>query len=146
MVCEGREDLHYYNLSITERVILKHIEWRVSMIADPKEIDRCYVEAVNKKYSDYPDFYPESDYQDYYPESDYQSDDSGFYPENDYPHYYPESDYESDDSGFFDDCDAKCQSPFNVVCPFGCCTKSWAVTCRGLAEWDVSVLFIMEYH
>lgn len=69
------------------------------MIADPKEIDRCYVEAVNKKYSDYPDFYPESDYQ---------CDDSGFYPENDYPHYYPESDYEpeSDDSGFFDDCGA----------------------------------------
>jgi len=56
MVCEGREDLHYYNLSVTERLILRHIGWRVSLIADPKEIERHYTVAVNSQYSDYPDF------------------------------------------------------------------------------------------
>jgi hypothetical protein len=70
MVCEGREDLHYYNLSITERLILKHIGWRVSMIADPKEIEQYYADAVNKKYSDYPDFYPERDDEDFYDDCD----------------------------------------------------------------------------
>jgi len=85
MVCEGRDDLHNSNLSLTKRLILEHIGWRVSMIADPKEIESYYVEAVKKNYSDYPDFYPESDY----------------------PDNYPESDYESDNLGFFEDCDAK---------------------------------------
>jgi len=59
MVCEGREDLHYYNLSITERLILKHIGWRVSLIADPNEIERHYINAINKRRSDYPDFVDE---------------------------------------------------------------------------------------
>ena len=53
MVCEGREDLHHYNLSITERLILKHISWRVSMIADPKEIERHYTDAIASTHSQY---------------------------------------------------------------------------------------------
>src|SRR5271156_3695685 len=53
MICEGREDLHYSNLSITERLILKHISWRVSMIADPKEIERYYTDAIATTYSQY---------------------------------------------------------------------------------------------
>jgi hypothetical protein len=53
MVCEGREDLHHYNLSITERLILKHISWRVSMIADPKEIERQYTDAITSTHSQY---------------------------------------------------------------------------------------------
>jgi hypothetical protein len=53
MVSEGREDLHHYNLSITERLILKHISWRVSMIADPKEIERHYTDAIASTHSQY---------------------------------------------------------------------------------------------
>jgi len=66
MVCEGREDLHHYNLSITERLILKHISWRVSMIADPKEIERYYSEATAATFRQYEHLYNETEELDYF--------------------------------------------------------------------------------
>lgn len=38
MVCEARSDLHNDNLHATERLILSHISWRVSMIAEEETI------------------------------------------------------------------------------------------------------------
>jgi len=70
LVCENREDIHEGNLGITERLILKHIDWRVSKIANTEVIAALYTkvhEEAKESWERYEPFlYPESD-DDYSP-------------------------------------------------------------------------------
>jgi hypothetical protein len=45
IVCKHREDIHEGNLGVTERLILKHIDWRVSKIADTELIASLYTKV-----------------------------------------------------------------------------------------------------
>lgn len=75
MVCEYRDDIHNGNLAITERLILKHIEWRVSKIADTELMASLYTKVhddAKSAWDRYEQFLP-------YPESDDYDDSPGYY-------------------------------------------------------------------
>jgi hypothetical protein len=52
-VCKRRPDLHNGNLRATERLILSHLEWRISHIADEKKVKDGFEKAVGGAYAAY---------------------------------------------------------------------------------------------
>ena len=72
MVCEYRSDVHVGNLDVTERLILKHIDWRVRKIASTEIMASLHTQVHNESESAWDRYeqylpYPESDDGDYSP-------------------------------------------------------------------------------
>jgi len=81
--CKPRPDINNKNLYLTERLILKHIRWSVSKIADEQTIANLYEQTMDQNPLELQRKYP----QLYYPDDgdDCDAKDSDGY---DSPYYY----------------------------------------------------------
>jgi hypothetical protein len=67
IVCEYRDDIHPDNLAVTERLILKHIDWRVSKIANTELMASLHTkvhEEAKDAWDRYEQYLPYPDWDD----------------------------------------------------------------------------------
>jgi hypothetical protein len=67
IVCEYRDDIHPGNLDVTERLILKHIDWRVSKIANTELMASLHTkvhEEAKDAWDRYEQYLPYPDWDD----------------------------------------------------------------------------------
>ena len=98
-MCERRPDIHYHILHVTEGLILSHLDWRISRIADEEAVKVGFEKAFQGAYAAYQRYIK-------YLFVDFDSEDldDGEYPNaNDAPLSLDSEDYDDDEYSNADD-------------------------------------------